>query len=149
MTEFLAAAVAAPAGIRIESAGLFSIILGVCALLGTVFTAVWSGRIQKRQHQTQQSLAELEWAKEFEKRTQAAEAKATKADERAMDAERRQIGLERSLASAELKTEAMIELVDWVGSIIAEAHKPEATLDGLVRTINGGPPAYQRTRNRP
>lgn len=123
-----------------------SIALGVISLVGTLITLAYTGKLTRRQEKTRESLAQLEWAKEFEKRTQSAETKAQEADRRAIDAERRQIHVERQLASAEVRADALVELVDWVGAIIEAAHTADVTIDRLRAIIDHGPPAYRRLR---
>jgi flagellar motility protein MotE (MotC chaperone) len=127
--------------------GAWSAVTVVAALVGTVFTTVYAGRVTKRQQATKDSLATLEWAREFEKRTQEAERKASAAEGRSLEAERRSIRLERQLADAEAKAEALVEIVQWVGQIVDLAHDVTDTDHRrLVAVINGGPPAYRQHR---
>lgn len=129
-----------------QSPATASVAVGVLSLVGTLVTLSVTGKLNRRQQHTRDSLAGLEWAKEFEKRTQSAELKAQEADRRALGAEHRQVHLERQLASAEVRADAMIELVDWIAAIIEAAHSADVTVDRLRAIIDGGPPAYHRHR---
>jgi transcription elongation GreA/GreB family factor len=130
-----------------SAANWTSIGVAVLAFLGTIFGVVVSSRANKRTAANQTSLNTLEWAKEFEKRTQVAETKAAEAAKANAENERRTIELERKLARAESMADSLVELVQWVGQVVELAHdSTDGDRERLVRLINGGPPVYHRHR---
>lgn len=135
---------AAPPG---SQADWFSLAIAIITAISVVIGKILSNRAKRRTDRTEEGLAALQWAKEFEARTQAAETKARAAEEHANETERRAIATERTLARAEDRMADLAEMVAWVGEVIDLAHDAsDADRAQLVRKINGGPPAYHRNR---
>jgi uncharacterized protein HemX len=131
----------------VSGANWTSIAVAGLALIGVVFGNIVSSRANRRTAANSASLSTLEWAKEFEKRAQAAEAKAEEAETKNRDNERSIIALERKLARAETAADSLVDLLEWVGKVVELAHDPgDGDHAQLVRVINGGPPAYHRNK---
>jgi hypothetical protein len=126
-------------------ANWFSLIIATVTAGSVLVGKILSSRAKRRSAKTEEGLAALEWAKEFEGRTQRAEAKAQAAEDKNAETERRQITMERRLVKGEEAADNLVELIEWIGQVIDLAHD---TNDGdharLVAFINGGPGVYRR-----
>jgi hypothetical protein len=130
-----------------SGADWFSLAIAVISMVSVIVGKVLSKRAKDRAAQTEEGLAALQWAKEFEARTKGAETKASAAETKATETERRSIETERKLARAEARLDDMADLVRWVAEVIDLAHDAtDADRSRLVTKINGGPPAYHRNR---
>lgn len=124
-----------------------SLVIALISAGSAILGVVLSNRARRKHDKTEEGLAALAWAQEFEKRTQAAERKAADAEKHASETERRSIETDRRLASYERQMADLVEVITWVGEVVELAHDasdPDHTR--LVRKINGGPPAYHRNR---
>lgn len=130
-----------------NQASWVSLAIAVVTAASAIVGKVLSSRAKRRGDKTEEGLAALQWAKEFEARTQRAENRAQAAETRSAETERRQIQTERKLARAEDRMEDLSHLVEWVGEVIDLAHDAtDSDRRALMRKIDGGPPAYHRNR---
>lgn len=123
---------------------------GLTGLL-TALGGLWlGGRANRNQARAQESADSLSWVRQAkaeadQAKTDAieAESRAGRAEVRADRAERRLEEVERRMARAERTIESLME---WVETVVAAAHDPDATEQDLRDIINGGPPGMARRR---